>query len=212
MARATAHGIPSPIQVKRLPWMRRIQFVSPKQARMITLFSYQSLDAWALIESSALITHFCEHPGYVRVDGRRVLADFYLQGPGRREFVLLDEGIRLEPEEPSKVPTYDNVAISRVAPDWFDPYRQWIDNWLQINPYLVANARYVAPAALDRARGVMVEARTLSEAENALREMDLQLVRTAIFMLLHRGELVSDDLMLRPLSGSTLFHPNTTRS
>ncbi|MBK7424842.1 MAG: hypothetical protein IPJ48_18165 [Propionivibrio sp.] len=47
---------PSPAAVKRFPWMRRLSFVSPKAARLITLFSYESLNLWAFIESQSAIT------------------------------------------------------------------------------------------------------------------------------------------------------------
>ena len=60
--------------------MRRIHVHSPKLARTLVLFSEQSVNAWALIESCPQITFFCEHPGFIDVDGQRVLA---WGGPGR---------------------------------------------------------------------------------------------------------------------------------
>ena len=56
MPQPPSSALPRPIEVKRLPWMRRIHFYSPKLARSLVLFSYRSLDAWALIESCPLIT------------------------------------------------------------------------------------------------------------------------------------------------------------
>ncbi len=194
-----------PAEVKRLPWMRRIHVPSPKLARTLVLFSEESVNAWALIESCPLITEFCEHPGYVDVGGERVLAEFWVKGDERQELLKLDGAIALAPEHPSQVPTFTEAVISRVPADWFEPYRHWIANWFQINPYLVSNARFVTPEMLDRVAGIFAAARPLYDAEHALREMDRQLARTAIFMLLHQGKLRSDDLAVRPLAGTTVF-------
>lgn len=38
---------PSPVAIKRFPWMRRLSFISPKLSRLLTLFSYDSLSLWA---------------------------------------------------------------------------------------------------------------------------------------------------------------------
>ena len=65
--------VPRSTEIKRLPWMRRIHVYSPKLARMLALFSTESLKAWALVESCPFIETFCEHPGYVQIDGRRRL-------------------------------------------------------------------------------------------------------------------------------------------
>jgi hypothetical protein len=138
MPRPTNFVTPSPIEIKRFPWMRRLHVHSPKLARPLVLFSYESLNLWALIESRPTITRFCEHPGHIEIDGQRVVADFWVEGEGRQEFVRLDEGIQLEPEHAGHVHIYRDVTIDRVTQSRFDPYRQWIANWFQINPYIVS--------------------------------------------------------------------------
>ncbi len=198
-------GTRRPTAIKRLPWMRRIHVYSPKVGRMLVLFSQESLAAWALAESCPLVTSLCEYPGYVELDGQRVMADFWVQGDGREQFVKLKDGIDLTPEGPGPVPTYRNVEVSSVTSDWLAFYADWIDNWLRISPYLVANARFVTPAMIERVASLFDEPRTLFDAEQAVRDTDLQLTRTAIFMLLHQGRLGSDDLLRRPLTGATVF-------
>ena len=191
--------------VKRLPWMRRIHVYSPKVDRMLVLFSHQAVALWALAESSPLIKSFCEYPGYVQLDGKRVLADLWVSGDEREMLVKFDGGIDLTPEAPDQVPTYTDVEVSRVTSDWLDRYAQWTDNWLQINPYLVANGRFVTPEMTERVLGLFDDDAALYQAEHAMRDTDAQLVRTAIFTLLHRGRLRSDDLMLTPLAHTTVF-------
>ena len=78
-----------PNAIKRLPWIRRAQVYSPKAARMLALFSYDSLAAWALAESCPLVEAFCEYPGFIQVDGSRVMADLGVIGTGREQFIKI---------------------------------------------------------------------------------------------------------------------------
>ena len=79
-----------PNAIKRLPWIRRVQVYSPKAARMLVLFSYDSLAAWALAESCPLVEAFCEYPGFIQVDGSRVMADLWVgHWHGTRAFIKI---------------------------------------------------------------------------------------------------------------------------
>ena len=95
-------GTPQPTPIKWLPWMRRLHVHSLKVGRTLVLFSYDGLAAWALAESCPLIKTFCEYPGYVHLDGERVMADFWVQGGGRDEFIKFEDGIELTPEWPDR--------------------------------------------------------------------------------------------------------------
>jgi len=198
-------GTRQPAAIKRLPWMRRVHLYSPKADRMVVLFSEEALGAWALAESCPLVTSMCEYPGYVEIDGQRVMADLWVQGDGREQFVKLEGGIDLSPEDPASVRTYTDVEVSRVTSDWLRLHAAWIENWLTISPYLVANARFVSPPMIERVAALFDEPRALFDAEHAVRDIDPQLARTAIFMLMQQGRLGSDDLLQRPLTGATVF-------
>jgi hypothetical protein len=115
------------------------------------------------------------HTGFVALDGVRTLADFWVRGSGREQFIKIEDGIELTPEFPERVRTYADVEISLVGVDWLAHRQVWIDNWLQINPYLVANARFVSPATLDRVVSLFDEPRPLFDIEHALRDVDAQL-------------------------------------
>ena len=207
MPASTSLVTPSPVAIKRLPWMRRLTFVSPKAARLLTLFSYESLHLWAFIESHCAIAQFCEYPGYVLVEGRKSLATFWVKGPRHQQFLVLEDDIHLEAEHPERVPSFPEAEVFFVTQSWLTPHRQWIENWQRINPYIAANARFITPQMLDAAARLLVRPMALLDAEHELqRQMEQQLARTAIFMLLHRGQLASEDLITKPLSGTTIFH------
>lgn len=197
---------PSPVAIKRLPWMRRLSFVSPKASRLITLFSYESLNLWSFIESHSAITRFCEYPGYVFAGDKRMLATFLVEGLQTRQYLVLQDDIELVPEHPQRVSTFTQTDVFTVTKEWIDPHRQWIQNWQQINPYIVSNGRYVTPQMLAMVALLFSNPMALFDAEQALqRQMERQLARTAIFMLLHQGKLASDDLKTQALSGATVF-------
>ncbi len=93
-----------PAPIKRLPWMRRVQFYGPKAARILVLFSYDAVATRPLAESSPLVETFCECPGFVALDGTRTLADFWVQGAGQEQFFKIEGGIDLTPESPERCP------------------------------------------------------------------------------------------------------------
>lgn len=196
---------PSPVEIKRAPWMRRIHLHSPKLGRSLVLFSYQSLKLWALIESHPPIVTFCEYPGYVLDHEQRLLAHFWIQRGAQQEFLVLDEDLDLSVEHPHKVPTFANARLRRITDAEIEPYQAWIDNWMSINPYLVSNRRFVTPQMLRQALDFFSAPHALFDAEYALREHDPMLARTAVFMLLHQGRLQSEELSQRPWTGATVF-------
>jgi hypothetical protein len=203
---------PQATAIKRLPLMRRIQVYSPKASRMLVLFSYECVSAWSLAESSPLVEAFCEYPGFIPAGGARVMADLWLRGAGREQLIKIDGGIEVSPELPRQVPTYVDIEVSIIKRDWLTQHQVWIDNWLQINPYLVANARFVTPAMLDKVNALFDDARPLFDAEHAMRDVDPQLVRTAIFMLMHQGRLYSHDLRVQALATTTVFQRGAERT
>lgn len=207
MPQSSSLVMPSPTAIRRLPWMRRLSFISPKLLRHLTVFSYESFHLWSFLESIPAITQFCEYPGYVIVNDQPVLATFWAQGDEQQQFLVLEDDIQLEPEHKNLIPTFRDAAIFTVTQAWLAPHRQWIANWQLINPYIVCNARFVTPQILAATAALFDRQIALYDVEHALQRIDQQLVRTAVFMLLQKGLLASIDLIEKPLSGATLFAP-----
>ena len=59
MPQSTIMAMPTPTAVKRLPWMRRLSFISQKISRDLTVISYESYSLWSFIESHPAITPCC---------------------------------------------------------------------------------------------------------------------------------------------------------
>lgn len=212
MPQSSSLAMPSPTEIKRLPWMRRLSFISPKLSQLVTLFSYGSHNLWGYIESHPAITSFCEYPGYVIVDEQRVLATFWVRGDEHQQFLVLEGDIQVEPEDSTTAPTFLDASVHTITQDWLTSHQQWIENWHRINPYIVSNSRFVTPQIIGATAALFNHPMKLFDAEHALHRVDPQLVRTAVFMLLQRGQITSADLTSKPLNGATLFYASDTPS
>ena len=79
------------VESKRRPGQRRIEVFSPKIKRRLTLFSWDSHDAWLLLEADPTVRAFCERPAYVDGEAGRVL-DFWVDHGGHSRFWVLSSG------------------------------------------------------------------------------------------------------------------------
>lgn len=59
------------VESKRRPGQRRIEVFSPKIKRRLTLFSWDSQDAWLLLEADPPVRAFCQRPAYVDGESKR---------------------------------------------------------------------------------------------------------------------------------------------
>src|SRR5437868_3617593 len=85
-----------PVKVARPPYLHRYELFSPKINRRLTLFSWNAVLQWILIESDAAIEGFCERPGLAPVRGDWLLVDFWVLRNGQSEFLLLQDAPRLD--------------------------------------------------------------------------------------------------------------------
>jgi hypothetical protein len=93
------------VETKRPAGSRRIEIFSPKIKRRLTLFSWDTHDAWLLLEADPTVRAFCERPSHVDGGAGRVL-DFCVQSPNpEAAFVFVES---LWPRDQSN----SHVAIS----------------------------------------------------------------------------------------------------
>jgi hypothetical protein len=81
----------------------------------------------------------------------------------------------------------------------------WIDNWLTILPYMASAARLVEAPLVAQVIDACQTTTPLWRIEKHLDRHDRMLVRTAVFMALHRGELLGIDLEDRPWDRDSRF-------
>ncbi|MFZ4538213.1 hypothetical protein [Propionivibrio sp.] len=186
-----------PIDDARPKGAARFELWAPKLKRRITLFDPFHVRLWTLLESNPRVSAYCERPTYWRHGERRQLIDFWVKA-GRRELCLL---VMAEPR-PSRagfLSPDENVGVRYIDAKNLASRNVWIENWMRILPYLSSSARFVSEQLMTDIEQATSHALTFGEIERNFHPHDIVLVRTAVFMLLHRGRLKADALRLQPL-------------
>ncbi|MDH6147223.1 MULTISPECIES: hypothetical protein [Paraburkholderia] len=184
----------------------RFEAFSPKLARRVMFYRRALLEQWLLLEANPKVINFCERPGYVLINGKRHLTDFWMRYVDRDELVVLSELLSGSDVDASRAEVDAGTAAIRfVASAELAAARAWTDNWQRILPYLVAN-RALVPATLPPAIMQFVEEpRRLLDIEREFLTNDPVIVRAALFSLLHSGRVSASALQTQPLSLLTSF-------
>jgi len=196
---------------------RRIEVFSPKLARRLSLASYAQWQLWLALEANPLVVAFCERPVRLDAVNSRVI-DFWVQlrSPASGEFWLLDdEGGSDEIERvatpaavdaaPIRAERVRGLPIRHVAHtalrDWTTP----VANWARIVPYLVVWRRF-SDVVLTQAIVVYLErSHTLDQIMAHFADHDPPMVEAALYSLVANGRVLSPDLAVSPLGGTTRF-------
>jgi len=172
---------------------------------------------WALLEADPSVLAFCERPIVIKGDKRNVVVDFWVQRATREEILILPSSSKHKKSEPVNTATIDpylsswaetqdiHVRSISLAEIIADPIL--IANWKTILHYLAANIPLLQPEYIARMQSQFLAGTksSLAEIEQKLSSDDPILVRTAVFALLQRGVLRSDDLRTAVLNPSTRF-------
>lgn len=184
---------------------------SPKLGRRLSLGSYDAYRTWLVVEANPAIESFTERP--IRIAGpSSAVIDFWVQlreAPGG-EFWLIEHRANDGDE-----PIHENgggadsvlhglpVRIVRQS-----ELRAWtvpITNWSRIVPYLVSYRRYRSPILEQAIVVYLSQPRSLDSIVERIADPDAGRVEAAVFALLASGHVISPDLAVVPLSGTTRF-------
>jgi len=191
----------TPLSFIRRPHQHRFQAWAPKLSRCIVLTSMPTVQLWAWLEGNPDIQRYCERPATTLVNGEERVIDFWFhQGNEERWWMIhIDGNPLLELESGGKhLRTITDDHVQFISPQSFEAHKIWIDNWLAILPYLASNARLVETALMAKVVENCRTATSLRTIEELHAQQDRMLVRTAVFMALHRGELLGIDLHEKP--------------
>jgi len=200
-----------PIEVTRPPYLHRYELFSPKLERRLTLFSWNAVLQWIMLESDAAIERFCERPCLVPVQADWQLADFWVLRKGQSEFLLLQDAPRLNPVGIAlRIGSDLGKKTRTVLLEALQGNDLWISNWRQILPYLASNRQFIETRQFDRILKLCEAPRMLVDIERAELPGDPTITRTAVFELVRRGQLIAEDLHSHPLRPSSRFFKATT--
>src|ERR1700674_458578 len=194
-----------PVEVGRPPFRHRYEVFSPKLERRVTLFSWNAVLVWTLIEGIAQIDRFCERPGLLREGDAWQLVDFWVRHTGQSEYWLL-ANIHLPIIGAAPCIDSDRAKYTlRIIPSHLQQHAVLIRNWQSALPYVISNRRWITAQQADRIVTFCGQTRPLVEIERCELPADPVITRSVVFDLVRRGALRAEDMDRRPLSASSRF-------
>lgn len=176
----------------------RFELWAPKLGRRVTLFDQSHVKFCAYLESNPRISAYCERPTYWQVGEERYLIDFWFRTNHREIGIII--GPKAKPGTAGVLASpLEKVIVRYVQPKSLMLRDVWIDNWMRILPYLSSNSRFVSDRLLNDIEQAAKTVQTIGEIERDFQPNDVVLVRTAIFMLIHRGKLSAYELRFHDL-------------
>ena len=190
------------VETKRPAGSRRIEIFSPKIKRRLTLFSWNTHDAWLLLEADPTVRAFCERPTHVDGQAGRVL-DFWVdQGSGRAKFLVVSTE---EADAKSLPPSVHGVNLQVLRRPDIIAFARRIENWGQIVPYRTSFMRHADLRLQNDLFARLEKPHRLERIEAAFHPVDVSVVRAALFDLLADGRVSAPDIDFAPLGLDTVF-------
>lgn len=180
-----------PVESARPKGAARFECWAPKLKRRVTLFDSFHVRLLTFLESNPRVSAYCERPMYWGRGADQKLTDFWVRA-GRHEVCWIVTPDRVAPI--GALGRSENMAVRHVHAKSFVSRKIWIDNWMRMLPYLAANTRFVSEQLLADIERATSNALTLGAIERDFQPQDIVLIRTAVFMLLHRGRLKAEAL------------------
>lgn len=191
----------------------RFECMSPKLGRRVVFFDRWALDQWVLLEADPSVIGFCERPCWWIDSRHRFLVDFWIATSVSEYALVIDpmvdfsrRGNRAHYHSDPSLSAPQVVSIRTVCRTDVEANRIFIGNWQRILAYLTAYRRWVNKSQTNEILQTIAEPTALGALEERYRSLDIMLLRTAIFMLLHQGLLNAPMLKDQPLDSRTLFN------
>jgi hypothetical protein len=202
-----------PVAITRPRGAHRLEAFSLKLNRRLTVCRRCTFDQWIMIEVDAAAGSFCERPGYVQIQEKRFLADFWVSYSDRQEIVLLPGAATAEAMPHDLTFEGDGAMDVRiVSPSELAASRTWIDNWKRMLPCLVVTRGLLERSLMDAVLNFVASPKALSVIEREFSGGDPILARAAVFGLLYAGRITAPELRVNALSPATLFVAEEGRS
>jgi hypothetical protein len=194
-----------PVPVGRPPFRHRYEVFSPKLDRSVTLFSWDAVLAWTLIEATAQIDRFCERPGLIQVNEDWRLADFWVRRAGQSELWLLpDLNLPIIGAAP-RIDSAPIITMPSTIAEQLKLHAVLIRNWQSALPYVTSNRRWITAQQNTRIITFCAQSKALVEIERRELPSDPVITRTVVFDLARRGLLHAEDMDSHPLRAGSRF-------
>lgn len=194
---------------------RRIEVFSPKLGHRLSLGSYDAWQLWLALEANPRVISFCERPALLDA-AQQITIDFWVQltAPAASEFWLLEReedeaGEHQESDAAADKPTIPSHAhglvLRQVSRAQLGAWSVPVTNWARILPYLVTGRRFPDPLLEQSIVVLLGQPCSLDEILARFSDHDDVAVESALYSLVAYGRVVSPDLAMSLLSGTTRF-------
>lgn len=193
----------------------RYDVYGPKIGRRFFLYGELPLNGFIAIESDPEISSYCERPVVITELKPRRVVDFWVQRSRGDELWLLLRPSELKWLDRKHPPTEafnawaedKGLKIRLVTPETLGAGSILLGNWGDILRYLSANTKYTDSRLVNRVLELCQDEMSIKTLQERLPEEDPVIVRTAIYTLLHKGMLISNDMLEKRLSLQTSVRP-----
>lgn len=185
----------------------RFDVYSPKISRQLVLFGMSAVDLWTTLEADPDILTFCERPMLIPDTRPRRAVDFWVESKQGEQLLVLqrssatpeEDGVTPD-ETVTAPPLIDGMAVRYVPISDFDHARTRLTNWGWIIRDLAAFSRFV-PESLCREVAMSIGGgKSIAQLQADLAEFDSSTVRLAVYLMLHRGQVVCRQLATHVLA------------
>jgi len=178
---------------------------SPKMSRQLVLFGMPALNLWTRLEATPSVLAFCERPLQLPNTKPRRAIDFWVQSRDSEEFLIIAKASVQDSEEgggaiPGEI--IDGIPLRYVSIDEMGANATELKNWGWIIRDLSAFQRFVPEPLCKEVLATVDSGKSIAQLQAALPDQDSSIVKLAVYVLLHRGQVVCNELKTQLLGPS----------
>lgn len=184
----------------------RFDVYSPKLSRQLVLFGLSAVDLWTTLEADPAVITFCERPIMLPDTRPQRAVDFWVKSQHAEEFLVLRRSAATADATPAPSADTDGeqqaiegVPVRYVASDHLDQSRTKLTNWGWIIRDLAAFSRFVPESLCREVAASIGGGKSIAQLQAELHEFDSSTVKLAVYVLLHRGQAVCEQLATQTL-------------
>lgn len=192
----------------------RYDVYSPKLHRQITLFGRQALDLWVTLEASSTVLSYCERPLIIPGTRPARAFDFWVKRIEGEELLVLMRN-RDQKASDNEEPTSDIQSLSGTLVEGLpircidacdmNDHQITLENWGSIIRDLAAFERFIPEPLCNDVKAKLDSRKSIAQLQSELSDFDASIVRLAIYLLLHRGEAICNELATHKLTCNHLI-------
>lgn len=178
---------------------------SPKMSRQLVLFGMPALNLWTALEANPYVLAFCERPLPLPNSKPQQAIDFWVQSRDVEEFLIIAKAPAQDNSEDATAvyrDLIDGISLRYVPAEDVSQNAVELKNWGWIIRDLSAFQRFVPELVCKEVLSNVQSGKSIAQLQADIPEQDSSIVKLAVYVLLHRGQLVCKELKTQLLNPS----------